>query len=89
MDLVLPNTSRKTALQFKAFLLGRGIDRTLVDFWIPPIFDNNAPLKMYMKMMDSHNCNLDFAERQYLYQAIGDFMLMSTPSDIWGMEKSQ
>ena len=85
----LANTSRKTVLQFKAYLLGQGVDRQLVEHWVPGIFETSTPLKTYMRMVERETCGLDYAERQYLYNAIGEFMLRSTPSALWFTEKPE
>lgn len=83
------NTSSKTVLQFKSYLLGQGVDRQLVEHWIPGMFETTTPLKTYMRMLDSESCSLTPTERLFLYDKIGDFMLRTTPSALWFLEKSE
>lgn len=85
----LANTSSKTVLEFKAYLLGQGVDRQLVERWIPGIFETTTPLRTYMLMLNHESCDFGYSERQYLYRMIGDFMLRSTPSALWFMEKPE
>jgi len=79
-------TRHRTVLQFKSYLLGKGMDRTLVDAWIPRnIFSADVPLTTYVSMIDM----LDMAseeEKAFIRAKVGEFILTSFPHELWAMD---
>lgn len=78
----------KSVLEFKAWLLGGGSDRSSVDHWIPSnIFTNDFSLEAYLYMVDNADDWTD-SEKVYVRRKASLFLLQTTPPETWEIETS-
>lgn len=78
----------KSVLEFKAWLLGGGSDRTSVDNWIPSnVFTNDVSLESYLYLIDAAD-DVGETEKAYIRAKARLFLLQSTPPETWEIETS-